>query len=244
MQRISLLPIAAVLALSISGAATAQERSFDLTGFDRLDISTGLDAVVSMGDSFSIRAEARNQHALDNLHLDVSGNTLRARFEQSFFDFIISGGLVGQLFSGGSPVRLAITMPALAGIDASAGAHVTAASVTSPSLDLDAASGSDIAISGLTVGRLQANASSGSDIALSGTCDGINADASSGGNIDAEDLTCTDAVLDASSGADIALQVTGRLKANASSGADIDISGQPTSTDIDQSSGGDVELDD
>jgi hypothetical protein len=86
--------------------------------------------------------------------------------------------------------------------------------------------------------------SSGADIELSGTAETVDADASSGAGIDAEDLVAETVTAAASSGASLSVHATASLRAEASSGGDIDVSGNPASRDVDESSGGDVRFDD
>jgi hypothetical protein len=238
------LAMGAAMGLSLTGTALAESRTFELDGFDKIDIATGLDAVVTLGDSFSITATSNSPQALDNLQLDVSDGVLVARFEQSFLDFIFSGGLVGMLLSSGNALSIEITMPALSGIDASSGADVHARGLTSELLKLDASSGANIAVKDATLGEVQVSASSGADIDISGTAQSIEAEASSGADIDAESLVAAKATASASSGAGIAVHATASLKAEASSGGDVDVSGSPTARDVDASSGGDVNFDD
>jgi len=244
MTRLATIALAATAGMMLSTAAHAQNRNFDLSGFDRIDIATGLDARVTLGDSFSVRADSRSQDALDNLKLSVEGGVLNARFEQSFLDFIISGGLVGQLLNSGNAITINITVPALAGVVASSGADVNVIDVTSESLTLNASSGADISATGVVLGLVKLAASSGADIEISGTADTVEANASSGSDIDADGLIAKTAQAQSSSGGGISVHATTRLKAQASSGGDIEVSGNPAERDVDASSGGDVNFDD
>jgi len=244
MRRTIALAVAATAGLLAGAPAFAQSADFDFSGFDRVDIATGLDARITQGDSFSVRAESRSQDALDHLQISVDGSTLTARFEQSFLDFIISGGLVGQLLNSGNAITIDVTLPALAGVTASSGADVGVIAVTSERLELEASSGADITVTDAVLGHAIISSSSGSEIEISGTADTVEADASSGSEIDAENLVCSNAVADASSGANISLHATARVKAEASSGGDIDVRGNPADRDVDASSGGDVNFDD
>jgi hypothetical protein len=244
MRRTIALATAATAGLLAGTSAFAQSADFDLAGFDRVDIATGLDARITQGDAFSVHAQSRSQDALDHLQVSVDNGVLSARFEQSFLDFIISGGLVGQLLNSGNAITIDITLPALAGVTASSGADVDVNGVTSERLELDASSGADIAVTGAVLGQAILSASSGSDIEISGTADAIEADASSGSDIDADGLVADNAVVEASSGANISVHATARIKADASSGGDIEVSGNPKERDVDASSGGDVSFDD
>ncbi|UXN72476.1 DUF2807 domain-containing protein [Devosia sp. A8/3-2] len=244
MRSIATLALATAIGLTFGGAAMAESHDFELNNFDRIDIATGLDAVVTIGDSFAVRAESGSADALSNLELSVADGVLTARIDQDFLDFIISGGLVGMLLNSGNAVTINITLPALSGISASSGADVRATALKSEQLDLEASSGADIKLTGAAFGALRAGASSGANIDLSGTCNTIEAEASSGSGIDAGDSVCATATAGASSGADIAVHATQSVKAEASSGGDIDVQGNPAQTDFDSSSGGDISFDD
>lgn len=244
MRQLAILALAAAMGTTMSTAAFAQSRDFDLTGFDRIDIATGLDATVTIGDAFSVHAESRSQDALDNLQLDVVGGVLTARIEQNFLDFIVSGGLVGLLLSNGNAVTLEITLPALAGVNASSGADVTLPGLVADRIELDASSGADITVSAGKLGDVLVSSSSGSDIELSGTATSIDADSSSGSGIDADDLIVATATANASSGANVSVHATQSVHANASSGGDIEVRGNPSKREVDSSSGGDVSFDD
>ncbi len=230
--------------LLLSTTAFAQSRDFDLAGFERIDIATGLDARVSLGQAFGVAAQSRSQDALDNLELRVVDGVLQARLEQSFLDFIISGGLVGMLLSSGNAVTVDITLPALAGVSASSGADVDLIAIGADRLDLDASSGADIRAENVALGSVTINASSGADVEIAGTAQTLAADASSGADIDAEDLSAQTVTAAASSGAGLSVRAGTSIRAQASSGGDIDVSGNPGTRDIEESSGGSVSIDD
>jgi hypothetical protein len=236
--------MAAAAGLLISTAAYADSKTYDLSGFDRIDIATGLDAEVKLGDSFSVTATSSSAQALDNLQLDVTDGALVARFDQSFLDFIISGGLVGMLLSNGNALTIEVTMPALSGVDASSGADVLVQNVAGDQLILNASSGANIDVTDAKFGTVQLGSSSGADIDISGTAESVDADASSGAGIDAENLIAANVSANASSGASMSVHATTSIKADASSGGDVDVSGNPTARDVDASSGGDVNFDD
>ena len=244
MNRVAAIALVATGGLMLSTSAFAQSRDFDVSDFDRVDIATGLDARITQGDGFSVSAQSRSQDAIDNLQVSVDDGVLSARFDQSFLDFIISGGLVGQLLNSGNAITIDITLPELAGVAASSGADVEVRGITSPALDLDASSGADIPVVEAVIGTGRFNASSGSDMEIAGTADAIEVDASSGSDIDADDLVAESVVAGASSGANISVHATTRLRAEASSGGDIEVHGNPAEREVDESSGGGIAFED
>ena len=235
---------AGLISMALTAAAEAQQRDFEFSGFDGVDIATGIDANVVQGDQFSVSAHSPSNDALDNLRLSVEGGILSARFETSFLDFIMSGGLVGMLFNSGNAVTLDVTLPALATATVSSGANVDIRDISGATLTLDASSGSSVSLDGVVLEDLTITASSGSDVEVRGTADHVRLDASSGSDIDAEGLDAGTGELEASSGGDIAAKISRSVRAQASSGADIDISGSPQERDTDTSSGGDISFED
>ena len=176
---------AGMAGLALTGAAHAQEKSFDLSGFTGVDIATGIDARVTLSEDFSIRAQSRSTDALDKLELSVRDGILVARIESNFLDFILSGGLVGMLLSGGNAVSLDITLPALDSAVASSGADIKLTAITADSLALEASSGADI--SARLSEQVRARASSGGDIEIQGNPQQRDIDTSSGGDVHFED---------------------------------------------------------
>lgn len=213
--------LAAAASLALSTAAYAQSRDFALTGFEKIDISTGLDVRISQGEAFAVAATANSQRALDNLVLEVNDGLLHARFEQNFVDFILDAGLVGQLLRGGTVVTVDITMPSLSGLTASSGADIDIMTFTAERLIVDVSSGADISADNSAFGHLAVTASSGARVELSGTADSVEFDASSGAQIDADDLKAGRAIVAASSGAGISVRATRVERANASGGGNI-----------------------
>jgi hypothetical protein len=111
--------------------------------------------------------------------------------------------------------------------------------VTMPTVTgLSASSGADLEASGLNGGNVSLASSSGADLDASGTCGAVDASASSGADIDARRLVCTNGSADVSSGADIALNVTGTINVDASSGGGVLLFGGGNIGDVSLSSGG------
>ena len=111
--------------------------------------------------------------------------------------------------------------------------------VSMPSVSgLDASSGAEINASGLDADALALDASSGAHLRIAGSCRTLSVDASSGSVISAQDLRCNEATVDVSSGARTSVSVDGVLNVDASSGGEVNASGDPRIGDISLSSGG------
>jgi hypothetical protein len=241
MRMIHAIAFAAAAGVAGSGVAMAQEtRDYDLAPFEAVDIATGLNAIVSVGGDQSVRVESRRAETLDKLEIWVEGGTLHAQLETDFFDFIMSGGVLGALFDGGPGVTIHINAAELHGVDASSGADVEATGASGNSLSTSASSGADIDLRNVAFGNISASASSGANLSIAGTCEILDADASSGSDLEAGELACETVSANASSGSDIVVNASQSARANASSGGDVSVLGNPAETDFDSSSGGDV----
>lgn len=202
------LGFALVLTALLAAPAAAETRA--LTGFDRISASGGNHVVVTIGETFSVNVEGSRP---DKVITRVEGRTLIVEPVRSW----------GFTWTRGPRNTVRVTMPSVAGLDAS--------------------SGSEISASGIEAGALSLEASSGSELNVAGACQTLDAEASSGAVIHARDLHCNEGNVDASSGSTAAVWVSGVLNIDASSGAAIDAGGQPRMGDISLSSGGSLHHD-
>lgn len=218
-------------------------RSYDLTGFDVVDVSTGVRAIVTTGGAFSVRVEGRDDETLDRLDVSVVGGRLHIGFARNFMDFIFNGGLMDMIrFGADFNIVAYVSLPNLNGAEASSGARVEASNVKSDRLRVDASSGAEITLLAVSGGDVRAQASSGARLELEGTALELDGSASSGGRLRADRLSSERGRLEASSGGNLESTVTSRVRAYASSGGHIDVLGNPAERDIDSSSGGHVSI--
>lgn len=225
--------LAALIAV-LPTAATAESRTYDVDSFTEIEISSGIDATIAIGETQSVEAEATDAVRLDELIVEVSNGRLHARFDWDVLD-LFSFGDAGR-------VRVTVTVPAIEAIESNSGADVVATGITGDRLDLASSSGADLEARDIAVETVVLESSSGADLDVSGTCTSARAETSSGANIDARDLVCETVEVEASSGADAAVHATQSVRAEASSGGNIDIHGAPAEVRTDESSGGDVTL--
>jgi len=227
--------VAASAALLLAAApALAETRTIELPAFTALDISSGIDAIVTVGGAQSITVEAKDKRLLDDLQLKVDGDTLKAYFDWSLFDIFS--------FGDRDKIKLTITVPALDKIEASAGSDVEATGVTGDNLEFGSSSGAELTLRAVAGQAIDLNASSGAGLRIDGTCVDGKANSSSGSDLDAEHLTCATMDANSSSGSDLEVHASKSVKANASSGSDLTIYGNPAEVDQEASSGSDIKL--
>ena len=228
------LAAASTALLLLAAPALAETRTIELPAFTALDVSSGIDATVTVGGAQSITAEATDKRLLDDLKITVEGDTLKAYYDWSFFD----------LFSFGDrdQIKLTITVPALTKVEASAGSDVDAAGVTGDALTFNSSSGADLTLTTVAGKSIELNASSGAGLKIDGTCETAKAEASSGSDLDAEDLLCATVDANASSGSDLEVYASASIEANASSGSDLTVHGNPANVEQESSSGSDIKI--
>jgi len=232
MNRFQALAASTVL-LAAPVIASAETREFDLSDFNRIEISTGINAVVKIGGDFSVRAETDNTKILEDLRIKVRGRKLVADLDLGFLD---------SLLGKNRDVTVYITLPDLTEVEGKAGADVLVSGSYGPELFAAASSGASVLIDGLTSERVDLDASSGASVRVSGKCINLRVEASSGGSVNASKLTCEIVKAGASSGGSAAVFATNSINADASSGGGIDVEGSPTRVEVDESSGGDVDF--
>ena len=227
--------VAATLAAAFALVAPvfAAEKTIELPSFTSVHLSSGIDATITVGGAQSIEATAPDAGVLDDMKIRVVKGKLEAWYDWSIFDIFPSNE---------RNVVLTISVPDLAGIDASSGADITVTGMAGDSLALDASSGGGINATGISGKAISLEASSGANIDTSGSCTSANIQVSSGAHIQAKELLCESANAEASSGANANVFASKSVVADASSGGNIVVSGSPPAVESDASSGGDVEV--
>lgn len=225
--------LAGAMVVAVSGAAFAQSRTFDVGPFTGVDISSGLDAEITVGPAVSVSAEARNPEYLDDLKVEVRGNRLYAWVDRNILDF---------RFGDDRRVHVRITAPSLDFVQAGGGSDVSVGNPSGDRLEAHASGGADLNVTGIKAAYVVSSGSSGSDIRLAGTCDSATFDVSSGSDLKASDLQCKDVVINAASGSDAEVFASASMTANASSGSDVEVLGKPGTVKQDVSSGAGVKV--
>lgn len=218
--------------LLLTLGAHAETRTFDVSGFSALDVSSGLDVTFSTGEAFSVTAE-HDYDNWDKLKIDVRGDTLYLSRKSTNWGWGNSRKL---------KFAITVTAPELNRVESSSGSDVVGSGLTGELVVLKSSSGSDLIVTNVSATNVKAYSSSGSDLDISGTCVELNANSSSGSDLDASDLKCRDVYADASSGSDIEAYATELAYGDASSGADVNIYGGASNIETDKSSGGSVKI--
>ncbi len=221
----------AACALALPAAAFGATRTYDLDGFEKVSVASGVTVDIRIGAPRRIVAETRAEH-FEDLRVTVEGNLLRIeRPRRSWFSF-----------SKRANYQVHIVTPALSAVAASSGAEVEVTGSVQGDFSLDASSGSEVDVSAVQGGNVRVRTSSGSDVSISGSCVSLEAEASSGSDLDADGLRCENVSIRTSSGSDASVVATRSVTGQASSGSDIRVAGGPQLVKVEKSSGADVQV--
>lgn len=237
MQILSMTAAAVLITLAVPGVALAASKTYEPGTFTELRISSGVDAKVTVGGTIqSVVAESPRQEELDELIVEVTDGKLHVHRDWDFFDLFN--------FGPGDNLQTVVTIsvPALVNVESSSGADVQVTGLTGDRLELQSSSGADLRVTGAAGREFELDSSSGSDLEVDGTCERASANSSSGSDLRADKLLCAEIDVDASSGSSAQVYASATLRAEASSGANVDVYGKPKTVDQETSSGGDVEL--
>ena len=136
--------------------------------------------------------------------------------------------------------KVMITIEKLSGVAVSSGAGVWSQSqILSENLKLQSSSGGNLTMD-VNAKLLSADCSSGGNMKLSGLAKEAELETSSGGNLKGVDLKADQCTMGASSGGNVSSTVLEKLDAKASSGGNIVYYGDPKSTSVNSSSGGNI----
>ena len=206
-----------------NGEVTEQVRQVDQ--FDQIKVSRGMNVYITQGSPAKVVVIAdSNLHEI--IETEVEGDVLKVTANENI--------------RWAKEKKVMITVEKLTGLEASSGANgYTQAKFTADNLELQATSGANLNME-IDAQQLKAHCSSGANIRLSGSAKEAELETSSGANLKGEELKVGQCRMRASSGGNVASTVIDKLEAKASSGGNVVYYGEPSSTDIDTSSGGNV----
>ncbi len=210
---------------SVKGNGHVVKETRHISGFDKIEASTGLEVSLVPDSTEFVLVEAD-----ENLH-EVIETELRHETLSIYSRERIRHAEAKKVF---------VHFIKLEKIQSSSGSMVRSQNiVTSNTIEVSASSGSQQFLE-INAENFKGKCSSGAQIFLSGKADNANVRASSGAQFKAEDFITNDCMADVSSGAHIWIGVKDHFNGEASSGGHIYYSGDPERTDTKTSSGGSI----
>ena len=210
---------------SKKGNGNVTEHIRQVDEFDEIKVSRGMNVYISQGSPAKVIVIAdSNLHEV--IKTDVDGGVLEIYVDENV--------------RWAKEKKVMVTVEKLTGVETTSGSNVwSQGQIRSENLELKASSGANQTME-VDAKFLIADCSSGANIKLSGLAKEAELGASSGANLKGQDLKADRCKMRASSGGNVSSIVVEKLDATASSGGNIVYWGEPTSTEIQQSSGGNI----
>lgn len=213
-MKINLIPLFLLtLVVSLSVAfynPTEEVRTFNVSGFDKLDLGSAFTINVQQGSQFSVRASGREQD-LDDLEANVSGGTLKVRYKNQNWNWN----------KNRKSVRVDITMPQLRGIDFSGASSSTVRGFRNQgniSIDI---SGASTATIDLDADRVNVDFSGASTVNLNGKASSMEGEVSGATTLKAYGLQAKSVKLDVSGASGASVSASERMDVDASGASSV-----------------------
>lgn len=203
------------LAFGQTGSGNVIEQGRSLSDFSFIEVEDGIDVYLTPGTSTSVTVKADDNLA-DRILTRVSGKVLSIEMNGSYRQ--------------AKKLEVHITLPKLAGIEASGGSDVYSTErFELAELKIGLSGGSDLHFE-MNADQVYCNLSGGSDAELKGTVKQLEAQTSGGSDLKAKDLEIRKGKIYASGGSDAYVWVKDELEMEASGASDIYYKGQPNIT--------------
>lgn len=193
--------------------------------FEKLEISGGINAIITQGETESIKVVA-DENLMEYIKTEITDGTLNI-----YSDAII-------LHARSKDVHLVFKQ--LNEIDISSAGDVKGTNrVKADHLDIDLSSAGDLTLD-VEASVINCNISSAGDARLSGNTDELHADLSSAGDLNALDLVARIAHVNSSSAGNASIYATEEVDLHASSAGNIYYKGDPEKVNVHKSSAGSI----
>ena len=194
----------------IASSSFAQElkRTFNVSGFDKLEIGSSFIITVTQGNDYKVDIRGREQDVKEVM-AKVSDNTLDIHYPSNW------GGWKNR-----KEVYVTITMPKLAGVEFSGASKSNVSGFSSEKLAIEV-SGASSATFNVNAKKLLLDCSGASGLKITGDGQTLDAEISGASNINAFDFKVATANIDASGASDAKIHVTGKINAEASGASSV-----------------------
>lgn len=213
----------------ISGSGKVVTKERNVNNFDKVTVSNALDCEVTQGKTFSVIVEA-DDNLVNNITTEVVNGTLEIECKYNSFTNVTSK-------------KVKVQLPKVSSLKATSGSSLKA---------INLIKGNNIVLSTSSAANLEATlnsenisleSSSGSTLIASGKAINLKTDASSGSHIKATRLQANQIIAESSSGSSIHVFPIVKLKAQASSGGNVQYHNNPKIISKEESSGGSINQD-
>ena len=210
---------ATALATLAPSAASAAVRDYPARDFDHVDLRAAAEVTITAGPRFSVHADG-DPRLLERLTADVRGGTLVLGWQPHS----------GSVETHDKPLRIAITMPRVAGAGVSGAGSIAIDRAEAPAFTADIGGAGTIRVGTLRSNRADLSMGGTGSISVAGTTGRIDARVSGVGSIDAGALAAREGRATMSGTGQIRAQVNGPVDVTMSGMGHVEIGGHPRCT--------------
>lgn len=218
MKRIML---AALAAAAFATGASAAERRFTVTDFDKIEVSGPFQVTLATGRPGSALATGSSD-AIGRVSIDVEGRTLRIRPNRSAW-----GGYPGE---GAGPLKIELSTHGLRSAFVSGAGSLSVDKVSAMKVDAGVSGSGQLKIAQVESDNLTLGLLGSGKIVIGGKAKTLRASIQGSGDLEGAGLVADDAQISAETAGTIALGVNRSAKVTASGTGDTTITGKPACT--------------
>ncbi|MFN3754132.1 head GIN domain-containing protein [Flavobacterium sp.] len=214
---------------SVTGSGNVITEKRNLSNFDKVTVSRGLDCEVIFSDQLEVIVEA-DDNLVNGIKTTVENGTLEISSEYSNYNNVKSKKVI-------------VRMPKIVSLESSSGSTLKSGNVlNSDDITFKSSSGSSLEVE-VEADKVTLETSSGSEQKVVGKALKVFTASSSGSHIDANGLLANEVKAQSSSGSSTTVYAALLLDAKASSGSSITYLNSPKEVRKEESSGGSVSKD-
>lgn len=211
----------AVIAAALGAPASAAERRYTVTDFDRVQIEGPFQVTLATGKPNAAIATGSNQ-AIDRVSIDVQGRTLRVRPNRSAW-----GGYPGE---GAGPVRITLSTHNLRGASVTGSGSLSIDKAEAMQFEASVSGSGRLGIGDIRADRLNIGLLGSGTIELAGKAKSFRATVQGSGDLDAAALAVEDAQINADTSGRVAATVRRAANVTGTGSGDTTILGKPACT--------------
>ena len=197
---------------SAAASGSGATRTFQVTGFNGIDLRSADDVDVRVGPDFSIRAEGPSED-LDRLKIDRDGETLEIGRK--------TGTRLG--WSKGPGVKLYVTLPRLTEASVSGSGSLAVDRVDGETFKGAIAGSGDLLVAAIRVDAATVSVGGSGAVRVTGTARDLKVEIAGSGDVDASKLQATSADIEIAGSGSVRAAVDGPAKVAMMGSGDVDL---------------------
>lgn len=199
----------------VSTKGDEQTRRYALSGFTGVLLAGPDDIIIRKGDSFSVTATGPAA-TLEKLVVRVDGETLEIRRRHSSNPFT---------HSGGSSVRITVTLPALHEAVLAGSGSMDSDLLTGDASKLSVAGSGTLQVRGAEAGKIDLAVAGSGDLSVAGRARQADVTIAGSGSLKAATLATETADISVAGSGDVAMQVSGKADVSVVGSGDVTLTG-------------------